>query len=201
MATKDDQKDCQQDKLVHNWIWEATIQDGGAKQRHYVRDSVIPEGYNVDLYDWRRLSDLVSTGDTVSVDTIESKQITMEVGAMQTAGQMELEELGPGARHRALFLEKIQHSNEAIQSGDFQTAVKLYTEAIQLDPTNHILYSNRSAAYIKLHQYKKGLEDAQKSRDLNPRWSKHENPLNNKALPCRSMNYYVFNEKFLDAVN
>lgn len=44
--------------------------------------------YNVDFYDRKRLDDFLSTGDTVSVDNSESGQITMEVGAMQTAEQV-----------------------------------------------------------------------------------------------------------------
>lgn len=79
---------------------------------------------------------------------------------------------GPSGSSKALFLEKVHQSTAACQSGDFDTAVALYTEAIALDPQNHILYSNRSAAHIKLQQYQKALQDAIKARDLNPKWPK-----------------------------
>ena len=74
--------------------------------------------------------------------------------------------------NKALFLEKVKLSNAACQSGDFEKAIGLYTEAIQLDPNNHILYSNRSAAFIKLGQFSKALKDAVKAKDLNPDWPK-----------------------------
>ena len=60
--------------------------------------------------------------------------------------------------NKALFLEKVKLSNAACQSGDFEKAISLYTEAIKLDPANHILYSNRSAALIKLGQFSKALK-------------------------------------------
>ncbi|XP_013408018.1 tetratricopeptide repeat protein 28 isoform X1 [Lingula anatina] len=75
-------------------------------------------------------------------------------------------------RNKILFLEKVRQSNEAITNGDFQGAIRLYTEAINLDPINHILYSNRSAAFVKMGHFQKGLEDAVKARDLNPKWAK-----------------------------
>lgn len=37
---------------------------------------------------------------------------------------------------------------------------------------NHILYSNRSAAYIKLEQFDRALQDALKAKELDPTWPK-----------------------------
>ncbi|KAL4283831.1 hypothetical protein GQ457_16G026490 [Hibiscus cannabinus] len=62
--------------------------------------------------------------------------------------------------------------NAAFSSGDFNTAVKHFTDAINLSPTNHVLYSNRSASYASLHQYDAALSDAKKTVDLKPDWSK-----------------------------
>nr|XP_018917333.1 PREDICTED: tetratricopeptide repeat protein 28 [Bemisia tabaci] len=76
------------------------------------------------------------------------------------------------ADSKALFVEKVKESNAACQNGDFATAVSLYRDAIQLDPTNHILYSNRSAALIKMGQFAQALQDATRARDLNPEWPK-----------------------------
>ncbi|EDW00196.1 GH12733 [Drosophila grimshawi] len=76
------------------------------------------------------------------------------------------------AANRALFLEKVRQSNAACQSGDFATAVLLYTDALQLDPGNHILYSNRSAARLKQGQFSAALQDATQARELCPQWPK-----------------------------
>ncbi|CAM1313227.1 TTC28 (predicted) [Pycnogonum litorale] len=78
----------------------------------------------------------------------------------------------PCSSKKAIFLEKVRQSNAACQNGDFNCAIKLYTEAINLDPRNHILYSNRSAAFIKVGKYSRALQDALKARDLNFKWPK-----------------------------
>ncbi|XP_047033145.1 tetratricopeptide repeat protein 28 [Helicoverpa zea] len=77
-----------------------------------------------------------------------------------------------GAASRALFVEKVRASNAACQAGDFATAVALYTDALTLDPANHILYSNRSAARLKQGQFAAALQDATRARELCPNWPK-----------------------------
>lgn len=73
---------------------------------------------------------------------------------------------------KAEFMEKVQQSNEVCQRGDFQEAVRLYSEALRADPQNCILYSNRSAAFLKLGRHQAALEDAGKACELNPKWPK-----------------------------
>lgn len=51
-------------------------------------------------------------------------------------------------------------------------AVECYTEAISLDPSNHVFYSNRSAAYAKDKKYEQALADAKKCVELKPDWGK-----------------------------
>lgn len=54
----------------------------------------------------------------------------------------------------------------------FEDAIAAYTEAIALDDKNHVLYSNRSAAYAKLLKYEEALQDAEKTVEVNPTWPK-----------------------------
>ncbi|KAM4527799.1 tetratricopeptide repeat protein 28 isoform 2-T2 [Odontesthes bonariensis] len=78
----------------------------------------------------------------------------------------------PAALSKAEFLERVRRSNQACQQGEFALAVCLYTEALSADPQNCILYSNRSAAHLRLGQYSMSLDDAIKARLINPKWPK-----------------------------
>ena len=62
--------------------------------------------------------------------------------------------------------------NAAFSSGDYENAIKLFTQAIELDTTNHVLYSNRSAAFANQKNYKMALQDALKTTELKNDWAK-----------------------------
>ncbi|XP_078592118.1 stress-induced-phosphoprotein 1-like isoform X2 [Branchiostoma floridae x Branchiostoma japonicum] len=62
--------------------------------------------------------------------------------------------------------------NRALTSGDTKEAIRLYGEAIKIDPNNHVLYSNRSAALAKASNYELALVDANKTVELKPDWVK-----------------------------
>jgi len=62
--------------------------------------------------------------------------------------------------------------NAAFSAGKFEEAVEHFTAAITIDPSNHVLYSNRSGAYASLQKYNEALQDAEKTIQLKPDWSK-----------------------------
>ncbi|CAA0820581.1 Hsp70-Hsp90 organizing protein 3 [Striga hermonthica] len=62
--------------------------------------------------------------------------------------------------------------NAAFSAGDYDGAVRHFTDAIGFAPTNHVLYSNRSAAYASLGKFSDALSDAQKTVELKPDWGK-----------------------------
>ena len=73
---------------------------------------------------------------------------------------------------RIQFLETVRRSNAACQNGDYPLAANLYTEALALDPLSHVLYSNRSAARLKMGMFTLALQDAVKATELSPTWPK-----------------------------
>ncbi|KAK8963974.1 Heat shock protein STI [Platanthera guangdongensis] len=62
--------------------------------------------------------------------------------------------------------------NAAFSAGRFDEATRYFSEAIDLAPTNHVLYSNRSAAYASLNRYAEALADGRKTVEIKPDWSK-----------------------------
>ncbi|CAM0903594.1 unnamed protein product [Alopecurus aequalis] len=62
--------------------------------------------------------------------------------------------------------------NAAFSAGRFEEAARHFGDAIALAPDNHVLYSNRSAAYASLHRYKEALADAERTVALRPDWAK-----------------------------
>jgi len=62
--------------------------------------------------------------------------------------------------------------NKFFNANDFTNAVKHYTMAIKEDSKNHVYYSNRSAAYAGLKEWRNALDDASKCLELNKSWAK-----------------------------
>eukprot|EP01016_Furgasonia_blochmanni_P014917 TRINITY_DN1797_c0_g1_i3.p1 TRINITY_DN1797_c0_g1~~TRINITY_DN1797_c0_g1_i3.p1 ORF type:complete len:608 (+),score=221.37 TRINITY_DN1797_c0_g1_i3:156-1979(+) len=62
--------------------------------------------------------------------------------------------------------------NAAFTAGNYEEAVEHFTKAIELNPNDHVFYSNRSGAFASLEEYEKALEDANKCVSLKPDWAK-----------------------------
>lgn len=62
--------------------------------------------------------------------------------------------------------------NDAFRSGDFEKAVQCFSKAIELNPSDHVLYSNRSGAYCSLNRFDDALTDAEKCITINPQFLK-----------------------------
>ncbi|XP_068280654.1 stress-induced-phosphoprotein 1 [Nyctibius grandis] len=65
-----------------------------------------------------------------------------------------------------------ERGNRALAAGDVGGAVRHYTAAIALDGRNHVLFSNRSAAYARQGDYPRALADACRTLELRPDWAK-----------------------------
>jgi len=74
--------------------------------------------------------------------------------------------------------------NECFKKQDYEKAIDYYTQAIQLEPNDHVLYSNRSACYINTNKPQLALQDANKCISSNPSWWKgyHKKGLSEFAL-------------------
>ncbi|KVH90148.1 Tetratricopeptide-like helical [Cynara cardunculus var. scolymus] len=60
--------------------------------------------------------------------------------------------------------------NATFSAGNYTEAIKHFTDAINIAPTNHVLYSNRSAAYASLKQkYPDAIKHYTESLRRNPK--------------------------------
>mmetsp|Transcript_3501 Transcript_3501/g.2517 ORF Transcript_3501/g.2517 Transcript_3501/m.2517 type:complete len:114 (+) Transcript_3501:27-368(+) len=62
--------------------------------------------------------------------------------------------------------------SKAFQEKDYHKAIEHFTRAIEETPSDHTLYSNRSACYYNLGKSNPALEDANKCIELKPDWSR-----------------------------
>ena len=70
------------------------------------------------------------------------------------------------------FQECVEEGSRAMKRGDFARAIQQYGVALELDPYNHLVFSNRALAYIKTKQFELALQDARKAKSLKPAWPK-----------------------------
>ena len=70
----------------------------------------------------------------------------------------------------ALILK--QQGNLQFLIKNHEKSIESYSQAIDLEPSNHFLYSNRSYAYLKFEKLDDALRDANKCIALQPEWGK-----------------------------
>ncbi|XP_076810661.1 uncharacterized protein LOC143453271 [Clavelina lepadiformis] len=63
-------------------------------------------------------------------------------------------------------------ANALMKSGKYLEAIMEYSEGIAMQPSNPVLYSNRSLAFLKVDQYFFALKDAETTIRLVPDWAK-----------------------------
>mmetsp|Transcript_37382 Transcript_37382/g.60849 ORF Transcript_37382/g.60849 Transcript_37382/m.60849 type:complete len:633 (+) Transcript_37382:44-1942(+) len=68
--------------------------------------------------------------------------------------------------------ECFEAGNACFQAKDFAGAVSWFTRLLDADPGNVLVRSNRAAAYVRLKEYGKAIEDARECIRLKPQWGK-----------------------------
>ena len=62
--------------------------------------------------------------------------------------------------------------NQYVQEKQYLEALNCYTKAIELDPNDPILYSNRSAMFYNLNEFNNAIIDAEMAIQLRPQYAK-----------------------------
>ncbi|KAI3518906.1 hypothetical protein L1887_07796 [Cichorium endivia] len=87
-----------------------------------------------------------------------------------TVSTKEIPEVTMEAKKKAA--EAKSRADDAYRRKEYLMAVDAYTQAIDFDPSDATLFSNRSLCWIRLGQADQALTDAQSCRELRPNWAK-----------------------------
>ena len=68
----------------------------------------------------------------------------------------------------ALANQKNNEADKLRNKSDYESAIKLYSEAIELNPNAYYLYENRGECYKALKQYEKAIQDYSEAVELHP---------------------------------
>ena len=68
--------------------------------------------------------------------------------------------------------EAKNEGNTALNEGRLEEAIACYTKAIELEPKNHVFYSNRSAANARAKKFEAAASDAERCIALKPDWAR-----------------------------
>ncbi|XP_031573997.1 small glutamine-rich tetratricopeptide repeat-containing protein alpha-like [Actinia tenebrosa] len=78
----------------------------------------------------------------------------------------------PTAEDRVKAEELKTEGNQLMKHEKYQEAISCYTRAIEMDNTNPVYPCNRAAAYSKIGENKKAVEDCKRALKLDPKYSK-----------------------------
>ena len=67
---------------------------------------------------------------------------------------------------------KKQEGVKLFHAGKYEEAIAMFNSALELNPNDEVLYSNRSSCYLHLKDYKRAMEDAETCIRLKPKWER-----------------------------
>lgn len=79
------------------------------------------------------------------------------------------EEQNDAATRRQEALEFKDKGNTFVKGKEYESAVKMYTRAIELCNDDPVFFSNRSQCFLTLERYKECIEDANRAIELDPK--------------------------------
>lgn len=127
-----------------------------------------------------RYSDLIKKGESLHLSDPNDTTYQKDKEAVYSQGEDDVK--GLLSAFKTLYqLNKItncnnhvkahelrKQGNDSFKKSRFGNAIAKYTEAITLDPKNHVIYSNRAAAYTAINDPQSAISDLKESSKLKP---------------------------------
>jgi len=108
-----------------------------------------------------------ATNDSLKKGLAESQSLWND---MQSAKAAKSDKKDSESTRKASELK--QKGNDALARKDYKKAIEFYSEAINIDLDNPVIFSNRSAAYANLNMWSEAYADAQRCNFLDPKFAK-----------------------------
>jgi tetratricopeptide (TPR) repeat protein len=116
-------------------------------------DSVTVEGL---ISEHAAAASELQTENSVASEPVQSPEITVAISDEAKDAANDFKNEG-----NILFAQK-----------DYTGAIAAYSNGIERDPLNKVLFSNRSAAYVIVGDPQSGVADGRRCRELDPKWVK-----------------------------
>ncbi len=113
-----------------------------------------------------------SLGKSLTSDEKEQMKRMVRAQAEHASEALRVSEQTADGRQAARVDFKKGEGNREFKAGNYQQAAVFYTEAITIDATQHALYSNRAACFLKLGRYAQAADDAAECIRLSPSFAK-----------------------------
>lgn len=114
----------------------------------------------------------IDRSDATQVQKLKCNKSLEEIfeTAIQTRGGSTAAQ--PTDQDRARAEELKTEGNQLMKEEKYNEAIQCYTKAMELDSANAVFPCNRAAAYSKMGDHQKAIEDCQKALSLDPNYGK-----------------------------
>lgn len=119
----------------------------------------VEKGSSSTAFGGKKLVELLSTGTSAGVPFSQGENVKVNIPA---------EDAELKSKAESLKLE----GNKAMAGKNYEVAIKKYSEAISVLPTNAVYYANRAAAHSSLKNYGEAVKDAESAVEVDPSYSK-----------------------------
>ncbi|KAF9163389.1 hypothetical protein DFQ27_002916 [Actinomortierella ambigua] len=164
---------------------QTSINNGTIKQDDQegieVAIQCIGEAFNVDVTDEEQAKELsIKPASLTSIFDVflnTQKKVGAAKTASTSASAAKEEEKVPAKKEiseqdKANAEQLKVAGNRKVNEKDYAEAIRLYGEAIVLNPTNAVYYANRAAAYSQMGDHENAITDSIKAAEVDPSYSK-----------------------------
>ncbi|KAL1961632.1 hypothetical protein VTN77DRAFT_1382 [Rasamsonia byssochlamydoides] len=139
-----------------------------------IAQNCIAETFKVDPSDKAAMEDALGGQSLATIYSVYEKLKGKTSGAAAGAGAPKSgEETKPPKSNATPESDKLKsEGNAAMGRKEYDTAIKLYTQALEIAPENPIYLSNRAAAYSASGQHAKAAADAELAVSIDPKYAR-----------------------------